>query len=92
MNRKEKTSLLFIKAAKPLTKNKWKGGRLKERYNTHAQMNEQLTYSFTNGVYGYPEVCWLSPMVNLKRLLRGKKNWLNCLVLLIENVVIRRKK
>ena len=62
--------------------NKWKGGRLKKRFNTYAQMNEQLIFSslFNND---FPRVCWLSPEVDWYRFLRGSKLKLNCLKLLI---------
>ena len=55
---------------------KWKGGRLKKRFNTHAQVKGYLTYS-SCFVLDSLTACWLSPEMALKRNLRGNEVMLN---------------
>lgn len=55
---------------------KWKGGRLKKRFNTHAQVKGYLTYS-SCFVFDSLMACWLSPEKALKRNLRGNEVMLN---------------
>lgn len=86
-----KTAVLFNGTAQMLMKNKWKGGRLKKRYNTHAQMNEQITFSSTFN-NDFPMVSWLSPEDNWYRFLRGFEIKLSCFKLLIGKLLIRRRK
>ena len=62
----------------------WKGGRLKKRLNAHASCIGQLMHSFKN-VIMILMASWLSPEIISRRFLRGNKNSLICLSLLIDN-------
>lgn len=74
---------VYAGMAQSLMYKQWKGGRLKKRFDTHAQMKGWLTYT-SSFVLNTLMACWLSPVADLKRFLRGIENKLSYLVLLID--------
>ena len=60
-----------------LMNKKWKGGRLKTRFNTRVQVKGYLTDSSSCFVFDSQKTGWLSSMTVPKRNLRGNELLLN---------------
>lgn len=75
-NKKTVTSLCEV--TKMEIEKKWKGGRLKERFNTHARMIGRLTFSSLSVVVALPVTCWLSSFAYEQRFFEGERDLLRC--------------
>lgn len=89
-NNKNVTSLSEV--TKFETEKKWKGGRLKERFNTHAQMIGRLTISSFSVVEALPMTCWLSSFAFEQRFPEGERDLLRCSKHVIGKRIFRRRK